>query len=193
LTPSSGSLQQNPYHLPRQEAGNYFEFGPTSAYGYQTTPASAGFGALPVSVSASLGALEAGQTYHYRVVAASPGGTTLGADATFTTTMPPPSASTLSLLVHTGFVSPEGLGGVFLACIGGTTCTGELTIARGGVTLAQRLRFTIGPNDGGIVHYSLSATGQSLLQQRHHLRVNVVVTPAGAPAVSSVVTLVGFQ
>lgn len=31
----------------------YFEFGPTSAYGYQTTAASAGSGALPVSASSS--------------------------------------------------------------------------------------------------------------------------------------------
>ena len=171
----------------------YFEFGTTSAYGYQTAPASAGPGALPVSVTASLGGLQSDQTYHYRIVAFSRGGTTLGADATFKTTKPPPGASTLSLFGHTGFVAPQGVGGIFLGCIGGTTCTGKLLIQRGGATLGQRGRFTIGPNTGGIVHYTLSRTGQSLLRRLHHMRVTIVVTPTGAATFSGGVTLVPFS
>jgi phosphodiesterase/alkaline phosphatase D-like protein len=171
----------------------YFEFGTTSAYGYQTAPASTGSGTLPVSVTASLGALQSDQTYHYRVVAVSRGGTSLGADATFTTTTPPPGASSLRLFGQTGFVAPQGVGGVFLGCIGGTTCTGKMTLQRNGATLGQRLRFTIGSDDGGIVHYTLSTTGQSLLRRLHRMRVTVVVTPTGAASFSGTVTLVPFS
>jgi hypothetical protein len=167
----------------------YFEFGTTSAYGFQTPPTSAGSGTTNMSVTASLSGLQTSQTYHYRIVAFSRGGTTLGADATFTTTT---VSSTLGLFGHTAFVAPQGVGGIFLGCIGGTTCTGKMTITRSGVTLGQRQHFTISANNGGIVHYSLNTLGQSLLRSAHHLRVTVVVTPTSGATVSGSVTLVPF-
>jgi beta-xylosidase len=64
----------------------YFEYGPTDTYGSETEAQRAGSDKLSeaaVTVVSGLGALV---TYHYRLVAVSRGGTTYGADATFTTT-----------------------------------------------------------------------------------------------------------
>jgi alpha-tubulin suppressor-like RCC1 family protein len=63
-----------------------FEYGLTTAYGatVAATPASAS-GKIATSVSASLGGLLSGTTYHYRVVATSAGVAVRGADQTFTT------------------------------------------------------------------------------------------------------------
>ena len=167
----------------------YFEFGTTSAYGLQTPPTSAGSGTTTVSVTRSLSGLQSDQTYHYRVVAVSSGGTTLGADATFTTGS---IASNLKFFGHTAFVDPGGVGGIFLGCFGETTCTGKMTLLHDGVTIAQRLHFTIAPGNGGIVHYRLNSLGRSLQRGTRRLRTTVIVTPSSGPAVTSLITQVPF-
>jgi len=71
---------------PKGSATTYhFDYGPTTAYGQVTPTGSAGSGNTAVPVSADLAGLTAGQTYHFRVQATNTGGTTLGADQTFTT------------------------------------------------------------------------------------------------------------
>jgi photosystem II stability/assembly factor-like uncharacterized protein/phosphodiesterase/alkaline phosphatase D-like protein len=63
-----------------------FEYGPTTSYGNQVTATQSpvtGSGSVPVSGVAS--GLTANTLYHFRVVAASTGGTTNGQDVTFTT------------------------------------------------------------------------------------------------------------
>ena len=79
------------------DAGAYFEYGTTTAYG----AASPGGGEIPVgagqsyqAISRVLSGLTPGTTYHYRVVATSAGGIGVGEDMTFTTApgAPPPSA-----------------------------------------------------------------------------------------------------
>jgi hypothetical protein len=71
---------------PRGEAANYyFEYGPTSAYGSQTPLAPAGNGTSTVNVNQAIAGLQAFTTYHYRIVAVGPGGTSKGAERTFTT------------------------------------------------------------------------------------------------------------
>jgi len=67
----------------------YFEYGATSAYGSQTPTGSAGSGSNEVKVSASIDGLVAGTTYHFRLVAISSAGTTVGPDHVFTTTSIP--------------------------------------------------------------------------------------------------------
>jgi hypothetical protein len=62
----------------------WFEYGATAAYGAATAPDAAS-GRVQVQVTAAVGSLAPGTTYHYRLVARSAGGTTAGADATFTT------------------------------------------------------------------------------------------------------------
>jgi hypothetical protein len=76
----------------------HFEYGTTSGYGSSTPPMDAGSGVADVAASASLTGLTPATTYHYRLVAASTGGTTLGADRTLVTQSlpggsPPPSVA----------------------------------------------------------------------------------------------------
>jgi hypothetical protein len=62
----------------------HFEYGPTTAYGRATPDVPAGGHAL-LAVTAVAAGLASSTTYHFRLVATNPGGTTAGADATFTT------------------------------------------------------------------------------------------------------------
>jgi hypothetical protein len=68
-----------------------FEYGTSTAYGstVPSPPVAAGNGTTDTPVSAVAGALVPGTTYHYRLVAQSPGGTETGNDQTFTTPSPP--------------------------------------------------------------------------------------------------------
>ena len=63
----------------------YVEYGTTTSYGSKTPAKDAGSGTSAVGVSASLSGLNAGTTYHYRLVATSNAGTGRGADRTLAT------------------------------------------------------------------------------------------------------------
>jgi hypothetical protein len=65
----------------------YFQYGTTRSYGSTTLGHAAGSGATTVNVSANLGGLTAGATYHYRLYASSASGIAYGSDRTFTTVM----------------------------------------------------------------------------------------------------------
>src|SRR5207248_3602964 len=62
-----------------------FEDGRSVHYGSTTVAASAGAGFANLAVSARLSSLKPPTTYHYRLDATNPTGTTFGSDATFTT------------------------------------------------------------------------------------------------------------
>ena len=62
-----------------------FRFGRTERYGRATRARSAGSGSQRRSVSVTVRRLRPGTTYHYRLVAAGPGGVTYGRDRRFTT------------------------------------------------------------------------------------------------------------
>lgn len=61
------------------------DYGTTAAYGSATAAASARSGTGAVNEAVALTGLAAGTTYHYRVEATNSGGTSYGADQTFTT------------------------------------------------------------------------------------------------------------
>ena len=92
----------------------YFEYGTSTSYGSKTSTKSAS-GTNAASVSAAVSGLQAGRTYHFRLVASSDGGTTNGADATFTTSgAPSVSTGAASSIAPTtaklnGTVTPNGL------------------------------------------------------------------------------------
>jgi hypothetical protein len=67
-----------------------FEYGETASYGSvaPVTPVSVGSGRDPASAVKTVGGLEPGKTYHYRVVAENAAGVTYGPDKTFTTLTP---------------------------------------------------------------------------------------------------------
>jgi hypothetical protein len=79
--------QINPEGLPTTYV---IEYGTSEAYGSVTAPVSVGAGTGLVAVAQTLersieGVLQAETTYHFRIVATSQAGTTIGADVTFTT------------------------------------------------------------------------------------------------------------
>jgi hypothetical protein len=67
-----------------------FEYGTGPEYGQSTSPRTISATAEGAQVTAVLGTLPAGTTFHYRLVAASAHGTSAGTDRTFTTPDPPP-------------------------------------------------------------------------------------------------------
>ncbi|HEY1485242.1 MAG TPA: choice-of-anchor Q domain-containing protein [Micromonosporaceae bacterium] len=70
-----------------------FEFGKTNGYGSQAPVGGAITGLQSVPVAGPLTGLTPGTTYHYRLVATSPDGAATSPDATFTTALAPPGAS----------------------------------------------------------------------------------------------------
>jgi beta-xylosidase len=71
---------------PQGTATSYtFSYGPSSAYGAQTQPQSAGSGNSDVAATTALSGLTPATVYHYRLVATSSAGTTYGADKRFAT------------------------------------------------------------------------------------------------------------
>jgi hypothetical protein len=87
VTESSATLQGevNPNN---RSTTYHFEWGLDTNYGTRVPAefdAVAGSGGKPVAVSASISGLQPNTTYHFRIVAQSSGGTTLGPDTTLTT------------------------------------------------------------------------------------------------------------
>ena len=177
---------------PKGRATAYtFQYGPTTSYGAQTTPANAGAGTTATPVSATLTGLAPGTTYHYRLVATnSDGQTTVGADRTFTTQARP---SRLELFGHTAFVGPGRQVGVFTGCLGDRACRGSLRMTSGGVTIGTRRSFFIAANGGGIVHVPLNSAGRSLVRRRGTFRTQVTVSSTTAGTDAAAVTVVRYR
>jgi hypothetical protein len=95
----------NPHGL---ATGYVFQYGTTSGYGGQTPLAPAGNGTISIKLSQTITGLQPGTTYHYRIVAVSPAGTTNGGDRTFKTASVP-----LSVQI-TGVPNPVVFGSPFL-------------------------------------------------------------------------------
>ncbi|MGO9205775.1 MAG: hypothetical protein ACLPUT_07330 [Solirubrobacteraceae bacterium] len=91
-----------------QETDYVFQYGPTRSYGSQTPLSPAGNGTKTIKVSQSVSGLQPLTTYHYRIVASGPAGTTNGRDRTFTTPKVP-----LSLAIA-GVPDPVVFGSSFL-------------------------------------------------------------------------------
>ena len=147
----------------------YFEYGSTSAYGVQTSPTSAGAGTANVAVQQTLSGLTASTTYHYRLVATSPGGTTYGQDATFATTPTPAPAVTTGTATSvsfasaslTGSVDPEGVPTTYYFQYGDTLAYGAKTAVESAAsgTASQAVSAPIaGLASATTYHYRLVAT-----------------------------------
>ncbi len=122
----------------------YFEYGTSTGYGSKTAAKSAS-GSTANPVSASVAGLQAGRTFHFRLVATSDGGTTSGADATFTTSgSPSVSTGAASSIAPTtarlnGTVTANGLATTWWFEYGTTTAYGARTATKsaGSGTTAQ--------------------------------------------------------
>jgi streptogramin lyase len=109
----------------------FFQYGPSSEYGSQTSTASAGSGSTPAVVSANAVGLAPTTSYHFRAVATNASGTTYGPDQTFTTASPP-TADTLPATGATltggtlhGSIDPEGQATTYHFDWGTTTAYGS--------------------------------------------------------------------
>jgi hypothetical protein len=80
-----------------------FDYGTSTSYGTRTSSKSAGTATSAQPVSAGISGLEAGRTYHFRIVATSDAGTTVGNDATFATRSAPTAVTgDASSITHRG-------------------------------------------------------------------------------------------
>lgn len=92
----------------------FFEYGTSTSYGSRTASQNGGAATSAFNVSAQVSGLQAGRTYHFRLVATSDGGTGHGADQSFTagsapsvTTAAASSVSTTGARLN-GRVDPNG-------------------------------------------------------------------------------------
>jgi hypothetical protein len=149
-----------------------FEYGKTMTYGSTViaiqSPVS---GAADRAVSAALTGLTTGSIYHFRVKAVTAGGTTLGADKTFTTSFPAPTATTSAAANVT--TSSVKLNGIVNARGGNATVTFQC-----GLTTAYGSTFTATPGQvSGAVNTSVSATVTGLKPNTtYHFRVKAVTS-----------------
>jgi hypothetical protein len=87
---------------PNGSAGSYdFQYGTSSTYGSSTPSVSFAAGAASLSASAAVGSLAPATTYHFRLVASNPSGTSDGSDMSFTTTAAASGGSTYDAVVLT--------------------------------------------------------------------------------------------
>jgi hypothetical protein len=94
---------------PRGQATNYFfQYGHTRKYGAQSPLAPAGSANASLAVSQAVSGLTPLTVYHYRIVAVSAGGATLGSDQSFTTPKIPLSVAIV------GVPNPVPFGGPFV-------------------------------------------------------------------------------
>ncbi len=154
---------------PDGQATTYaFQYGTSTDYGSQSATAHAGSGTSSESVHATLGGLVSGTTYHYRVVATNPSGTTAGSDTTFTTDRTPPAvaASPPSLVTSgaatlTGTVNPHGKATAYAFEYGPTagyglqSATTQAGSGSGNVTVHASLSGLV---PGTVYHFRLVAT-----------------------------------
>lgn len=161
-----------------QPTNYYFQYGETTGYGVQTPLAPAGSGTIAVKVSQQVGNLKPATTYHFRLVATSPAGTTDGLDHTFTTKAVP-----LSLQIA-GVPNPVPFGEPFLV-EGSLSGTGSANHAI--VLQANPFPYTAGFKTVGNAELTNSTGGFSFpvvgLLENTQLRVQTV----GAPTVTSTV------
>ena len=147
----------------------YFEYGTSTAYGMQTSSASAGSGTAGVSVQQPLTGLAASTTYDYRLVAVSTaGGTVEGNNATFTTPKTPAPTATTSMATAVnssaatlnGSVNPEGIPTSYYFQYGTTTAYGTKTASQsaGSASSAQAVATNVsGLGASTTYHYRLVA------------------------------------
>ncbi|HWA26628.1 MAG TPA: FG-GAP-like repeat-containing protein [Lacunisphaera sp.] len=149
----------------------HFEYGLTTAYGGVTGDQACGNGTTLVNLSAGLTGLAANTTYHYRTVASNAatlfGGTTYGADATFTTAADPPVAVTAAATAISsggatlaGVVFPNGRITSVHFDYGLTSAYGSSTPLQtvpAGTGAVNVFAPVTGLTDGGIYHFRVVA------------------------------------
>ena len=148
----------------------HFEYGTSTAYGTSTGSKSAGSATSPQSESVGISGLQAGHTYHFRLVAASDGGTTASKDSSFKTSSAPgvvtgdvvsiaPTTATLR-----GTVTPNGLSTTWWFEYGTSTSYGSKTSSQNAGAGASAASVSTGVKSLKVAttyHYRLVAQNSS--------------------------------
>jgi hypothetical protein len=109
----------------------YFQYGTATTYGSKTSVLTLPAASAGVPVNAKLTGLKPNTTYHYRIVATNPGGTSTGSDGTFTTLRPKIAGLTASVTPRHARKFPykyKFTGRVRLPRGGGGSCSGKITV-----------------------------------------------------------------
>lgn len=148
----------------------YVEYGTSTSYGSKTSSTSAGAGTTSSSVTANLGGLTAGTTYHYRLVAVSTAGTSHGSDGILQTSSTPSAATggassvTPTSATLNGTVNPNGRSTTWYFEYGTSTSYGTKTPAKsaGAGTSASAVSAPVtGLTTGRLYHFRLVATSDA--------------------------------
>jgi len=173
-----------------------FEYGTTALYGQQTAVQAAPAGVAPIAVSAAVTGLLPATTYHFRVTATNPSGTTPGVpDQTFTTAAGPTARTGSATLVTStsaalaGTVNPQGLASTYAVQYGATTSYGQQTptqSAGSGVADVPISVTITGLTAATTYHYRVTATAGSLTATGAD---QIFITPGVAVASTVAVTV----
>jgi streptogramin lyase len=183
---------------PNAQATTYsFDWGLTAAYGSTTSSASAGNGTSSTAVGAAITALSPSTTYHFRVVATNTSGTTTGADQTFMTPPPAPtaltgSASAISQTTATlnAGVNPNGAATTYHFDLGVTSMYGASWPASEAIVGSDNSDHTVmtavvGLTPGTTYHYRVVATNSTGVRygsdQLFTTDISSPATPAAPP------------
>jgi hypothetical protein len=146
------------------EAKYYFEYGPTEAYGSRTAEAGAGSGNTFVNASAVLTHLTPGAAYHFRIVASSVRGTTLGEDQVFQMLGGKPVAETLRVFevgyttaTIRGSVERNGVANNYYFEYGTTSAYGQRTAERESGGEDEQAEAISDLTPGTLYHYRIVA------------------------------------
>lgn len=150
-----------------------FAYGPTTSYGSLTTAQAVPAGSSSVAVTATISGLAPGTAFHYQLACTSATGTVTGTDETATTL---PAPGRIAIAGRRLFVSPSGLVGVFVACFGGNTCSGTLTLKSGSTTIAPNAHYTITDEKETVVFTTLTRSAFAQLRARHTLSATATAT-----------------
>jgi trimeric autotransporter adhesin len=172
----------------------YFQYGLTTSYG-STTPMQTQNGNTLRPVSANITGLLANRTYHFRIVAHNNGGTSFGADRTFTTltpTGPPVVATKPATLIASfsatlnGSLNPHGLVTTVYFQYGTTTSYGSTTPmqTQNGDTYRNIAANISGLNANTVYHFRIVATNSAGTRFGGD-RTFTTLTPTGPPVATT--------
>jgi hypothetical protein len=143
-----------------------FAYGPTTSYGSQTTAQPVAARTTAVAITATISGLASASAFHYQLVCNSATGTVSGADQTVTTL---PGPQRVAIAGRRLFISPTGVVGVFVACFGGQTCSGTLSLKSGNTTIAPSAHYSITNEKETVVFSTLTRSAFAQLKTRHTL------------------------
>lgn len=182
---ASGATLNGSVNPEGADASYKFDYGTSTSYGSSTAAGDAGAGSSAVSESAALTGLAASTTYHYRIEATNSGGTTYGADQTFTT-----SAASGSGTVVYDATGPSGAGA--RAANAGTLSWTHTTGAGSDTALVAEVTVGVSDDTGCSLAVKDGSTAMTRLGTVHddsqHAGFLAVFGLAGVPAGTSTLT-----